>query len=66
MVTPMIDGIGYLYRQILAIILYGCHCNKRHSNAINVAPQSCCDTYSAEMKKDYGMYLPGLNTYTTM
>ena len=65
MALLMIDRIGYRYRPISAIILYGCNSGKYLNvlrNAINVAPQSHCDTYSAEMvsKRDYGMYLPGL------
>ena len=69
MVSLMIDRIGYWYGPISAIILYGCNLGKDLNvlgNAINVTPQSHCDTYGAEVvsKRNYGMYLPGLCTHT--
>ena len=71
-VALMIDRISYQYGPISAIILYRCNLAKYLNvlrNAFNVAPQSCCDSYSAEMvfqKRLWDVPTRTTNTYTTM
>ena len=72
MVSLMTDRIGYWYGPISAIILYGCNFGKYLNvlrNAINVAPQSHGDTYSAQMvfqKRFRDVPTRTVNTHTTM
>ena len=64
--------VSFRYGPILAIILYGCNLGKYLNvlgNAINVATQSHCDTYSAEMVSKEIMGCTNQDcehTYTTM
>ena len=71
-VSLMIESDTYRHGPILAIILYGCNLAKYLNvlrNAFNVAPRSCCDSYSAEMvfqNRLWDVPTRTMNIYTTM